>query len=441
MKIAKALSMVLAGLSFTTFLQAQEPAGDSTTPPIGEEALTEAAKALPSFGMGLEFGTVTINGTNYNTIHLQPDFAIGKFGVGLDLNFEFDGNGQFRVDDWTGWKNILAKFMYIRWGQKFDKPVYVKVGNIDDFTIGHGLIMYRYSNMLNYPATKTLGLAFDLDLGFLGFETMMGSLNFDVFGFRVFGRPLKNLGIPIIKTLEAGASLVMDVNPQALVDAATNLPSATNVYIYGGDLSAIIFDNAIIAMKTYFDFVAIDGAGTGEVLGVAGKVIKVIPYRFEIRLQQPRFLFTYFDAFYDSTRVFKYASLDTITNGQAGMYFSSGIGLFPDEKTGLDRLVWTLSIEDSFSDEIKPTLLMELTLTKELLKKFALKFTWMRQNIDTFAEIFQYQSEDSLLMLDLDYYISENLAITLNYKRTFEMGADGTLQPFTSTSISTKFSF
>lgn len=440
MKFAKAFILLIAGVMFSAKLYAQEETTDAAAEQLGQEALTEAASNLPSFGMGLEFGTVTINGTNYNTIHLQPDLKIGKFGIGLDVNFEFDANGRFRSEDWTGWQNILSKIMYLRWGQKFDKPVYVKIGNIDDFTIGHGLIMYRYSNMLNYPGTKTLGLAFDLDLGVFGMETMMGSLNFDVFGFRLLGRPLFNTKIPIVKSLEVGASLVMDVNPYALVDGLSNV-SATNVFVYGGDLSAIVFDNFAITMKTYFDFVAISGAGTGEVLGVAGKLIKAIPYRFEVRLTQPRFLFSYFDSFYDSMRTYKYALLDTVTNGAAGMYFSSGVGLFPDEKTQIDRLVWTLAVEDSFSDEVLPTLTMELTLDKALLKKIGAKFTWIRQNIYYFVDVFKWQDANSILMLDLDYYISENLAISLNYKRTFEVGADGVIQPFTSTSISTKFSF
>jgi hypothetical protein len=83
---------------------------------------------------------------------------------------------------------------------------------------------------------------------------------------------------------------------------------------------------------------------------------------------------------------------------------------------------------------------MELTLDKALLKKIGAKFTWIRQNIYYFVDVFKWEDANSILMLDLDYYISENLAITLNYKRTFEVGADGTIQPFTSTSISTKFS-
>lgn len=442
MKMVKALSIALSVFCFTTILQAQDMSS-TDTPQVDTSAVAqEVAANLPSFGMGLEFGTVTIDSVTYNTIHLQPDFHIGKFGVGLDLNFEFDGDFNLRKDDWTGWQNILAKIMYISWGSKFDKPVYAKIGNINDFTIGHGLIMYRYSNMLNYPASKNLGAAFDLDLGVFGLETMMGSLNFDVFGFRAFGRPLYNTKIPIVKSLEVGASLVMDVNPYALAGTATNsLPAATNVYVYGGDLSAIVLDNGLVTMKTYLDFIGISGFGSGEVLGVAGKIVKAVPYRFEVRYNQPHFMFTYFDQFYDATRATKLASLDAITNGYAGMYFSSGIGLFPDEKTKIDRLVWSLSVEDSFSDEILPTMTMDLILTKALLKKFALDFTFVRKNIYYFSDIFKSADEDMILMLNLQYYISDNLSLVVDYKRTFELAADGTVQPFTSTSISTKFSF
>lgn len=447
-----ALAVLLLG-SATGFAQDAEDLADEAMP-----SAEDVAKAIgPQLGFGMEFGNVTINGTNYNTVRLQPDLALGQFGIGLDLNFEFDADGKLRVESWQGWQNILAKIMYIRWGTKGSKPVYVKAGSIDDFTLGHGTIMYKYSNMLNYPAERNLGLALDLDFNFIGFESMMGSLDFDVFGFRLFARPLVNIGIPIVKTLEVGATVAFDLDYfSEITDLSffTN-QNTTDVYVYGADLGAIVFDNAIIDMLTYFDFVGINGKGTGEVLGVIGKIISVIPYRFELRLTQPKFEFAYFDQFYDADKAFtvsnestgvvsstsKYDSLDSITESYAGWLFSSGIGILPNEDTGEDQITWSLTIEDSFADVIKPKLTMELYLSETLLKKIGAKFTWIRQNIAEWADLIEYESEDSILMLELDYYVSENLAISIEYKRAFKVGSTGEIEPFTTTALDTKLTF
>jgi hypothetical protein len=421
------------------------------TYPLNAQATNDTAPAssegAPAFTTGLQFGSMMINGTNYNSIRLQPDFSIGKFGVGLDLNFEFDATGNFRTQEWSTWQSILSKILYIRWGQKAalnpaTDPVFVKIGSIADFTLGHGLAVYRYSNMLNYPDIKKMGLAFDMDLGYVGFESFVGNIfDWDLMGMRVFGRPLYNSGIPMLDTLMIGATWSADLDPKDPVPPAstpydfTDSPLSVPLSVYGFDASLIVLANPVIDMLTYVDFVGISGKGTGEFLGVIGKVISFIPYRFELRILQPKFVPNYFDTFYDGERANKYAMLDTITNGYGGWLFSSGVSLFED------KLVLTLQIEDSFGDTTKPILTAQLLVKKELLQKFAFKFAWIRQNIEKFGDIFSYVSVDSILLTDIEYYVTDTLAIVLNYKRTFKLDANGVPQEFVSTAISTKMAF
>ena len=52
------------------------------------------------FGMGLGVGSVTIDGMLYNQIALRPEINIGKIGIGLDLVFYIDNEGNIRQDDW-----------------------------------------------------------------------------------------------------------------------------------------------------------------------------------------------------------------------------------------------------------------------------------------------------------------------------------------------------
>lgn len=399
-----------------------------------------APKSKPEFGFGIQFGNVTINGTNYNQIRMQPDLDLGKFGIGLDLNLEFDANGQIRTEEWTSWQAILAKITYIRYGKKFEKPVYVKLGGIDDFTLGHGQIVYQYNNMLNYPNVKKLGLAFDLDLKFAGLESMVDNvLDWDILGLRVYGRPLINLGIPIIKSLEIGASYVADLDPQNQVSNISpylfsDNPASVKVGVWGLDLGAIILKNFAVEMLAYADFVAIEGKGTGEILGVAGKLISVIPYRLEVQFLQDRFITRYFDTFYDGNRAALYNSLDSVTNS-AGLLFSSGLSLLDD------KLAFLFTIRDAFTDDILPELQFDFKLSKDLLKKVGFTFSWYRKDIFYFTDIFKFEDVNSVMMTELQYMVSDNLALIINYKRTFELDSTGAVIPFTSTSISTKMSF
>jgi len=425
MKFLSALVMIL-GLSVGLF------AGETNAPAPGPKT---------DFGFGIEFGNVTINGVNYNQIRLQPDLNFGKFGVGLDLNIEFDAQGKIREEEWNSWQAILSKITYLRYGRKHEKPVYVKIGGIKDFTLGHGLIVYQYNNMLNYPSVKKMGLAFDMDLGVVGWESMIGNvLALNVLGIRAYARPLYNSSIPIIKTLEIGGTIAGDRDPQSSI--STNSPymtvHSTNpkpVTVWGGDIGMTILNILPISMLSYVDVIGISGKGTGEVLGVTGKIIKLIPYRLEVQILQKNFITRYFDSFYDANRAGLYQSLDAVTNGYAGMLFSSGLSLLDN------KLSFLFTIKDSFGDTTLPELQFDFILDKSLLKKVGFKFSWYKKNIFYFSDIFKFEDANSLMLTEFQYMVSDNLALILQYRRTFELDSNGNVVPFTSTSISTKMTF
>lgn len=396
----------------------------------------------PKFGMGFQFGAMAFNGTNYNSIRLQPDFGIGKFGIGLDINFEFDANGNFRFTEWNTWQAIVSKVLYVRWGVK-GEPFYIKVGSISDFNLGNGFIVKRYSNMLNYPSIKKLGVALDVDFGVFGFESMVENIFlFDILGLRAYVRPLTGTDMPLLNKLEIGATIVADLGTQNPVPPAdtpyhfTYAASNSTAVVYGVDVGLPIVDIPLIfSMRAYGEFAQILGKGTGEAAGLAGRIVTFIPYTLEARLLQPKFAPSYFDTYYDAARSTKYNSLDSITNSYAGWLFSSGLSLLED------KLIWSLQIEGAFGPAALPSLTMNLLLSKDVFKLFGGQFTWIRQNIGTFWDIFAFQNASSILMFTFDYYLSANVALSLNYKRTFSVDQNGAVQPFDSTTISTKLAF
>jgi hypothetical protein len=160
------------------------------------------------FRMGLAIGAVTLNNQLYNQIGIRPIFSIGKLGMALDLTLYIDEEGNIREDNWDSVNDIIEKFYYVRWGLKGD-PFYTKIGAIDNYRLGYGLLMNRYSNTIEYPTVIRTGM----ELGFqgerVGLELMSNN-------FKELGRPgglfAGRISFKLIGNLEIGASAVYDRN-------------------------------------------------------------------------------------------------------------------------------------------------------------------------------------------------------------------------------------
>jgi hypothetical protein len=416
-------------------------------------AATSSAASTNSgngLGMGMEFGSLTIDGIDYNTIRLQPDINLGFFGVGLDLNFEFDGDGNFRMTEWNSWQAIVSKIQYLRFGQKSDS-FYLKVGSISDFVLGNGMIVNGYNNALNEPAMRKLGLAWNMDFKYIGFQTMVGNLlALDVLGGRAYARPFVDLKIPFIDKVEFGATIAVDRDPQNPAPSAstpydflinpTNI--CTNVVVWGADITAPLLDIGIFSLKTYLDFAAIAGKGMGEVLGVSGRIISFIPYKLEINNLQKQFVPGYFDVFYDIDRSTKYDSLDSYSNSVFGGLFQSGVSLFND----MMSFLVTINMPDMTFVQ-KPYMIFTAKINHDLTKKVDLSFSLIQRNITSIGDLAAFMSTNTtantntVVQFNLTYYISDNVALTLNYQQTFQLDSSGTVEPYSSTVFNTKISF
>jgi len=113
--------------------------------------------------MGGAVGAVTLDGKVWNQIALRPVIPIWKFGVALDLVFYFDQDGNLHKEEWDfssskKIKNTLIdKIYYVRYGHPTD-PVYMKMGALDNVTLGYGILVNDYTNTLLYPDFRKVGL-------------------------------------------------------------------------------------------------------------------------------------------------------------------------------------------------------------------------------------------------------------------------------------------
>ena len=217
-----------------------------------DEALTELEQ--PDFlTSGLYGGGLTfINGDAYVRLQLQPDIPLGKVGIGLDLILLYNpyaegDEPQILAEDGEAWDSPstwLRLVRYVRYGRPYD-PFYVRFGELDYLTIGHGSIMSGYSNYDRRGLRLNLRNAESR----LGVETMMNDIgNPTIFGGRAFLRPFqREENNNFLTRFELGATYLTDINPN-LQEVGEDPLTAV-----GLDVGFPIFETSTFRLDLYDD--------------------------------------------------------------------------------------------------------------------------------------------------------------------------------------------
>ena len=144
----------------------------------GDQKNSETTPPKKPFAMGLGIGSSTIDGVLYNQISLRPEINFGKLGIGLDLMVYIDNEGNIREEEWDIQSDpslLLDKLLYIRYGTKID-PIWAKYGSIDNMTLGYGGLMQGYSNMMQFPTVRKVGVNTGFNYGPIGGELFFSNL-------------------------------------------------------------------------------------------------------------------------------------------------------------------------------------------------------------------------------------------------------------------------
>ncbi|WP_319477524.1 FecR family protein [Marispirochaeta aestuarii] len=213
-----------------------EPAAEpEPEPEISEPAEESAFMRYLSEHLGMEIGTVTIDGLTFSKFILQPAFNIGDFKLGLYLpiiyNTDlFDPEDWYKPDDNYEWsfgtdqdngsdaardalKDLVLKIRYIEYGDNRD-PFFLKAGNVNNVTLGHGIIMNRFANDTDFPAIRRVGLNTGFNADKWTIESVFNDLaEPEIMGGRIGYRPLGRT-LP----LGFGISSVTDIAPAADLD-------------------------------------------------------------------------------------------------------------------------------------------------------------------------------------------------------------------------------
>lgn len=341
--------------------------------------------------LGMEIGSVTIDGTTYSKAVIQPTINLGKFKLGLYLPVIYTSD-LFNPEDWykpegnNEWsfgtqkdeaglmlwqtapvdaaldaaKDLALKIRFLEIGRQLEDPFFLKVGNLKTLTVGHGLIMRNYANDGDFPAVRRIGLNIGVDAKVAGFEALVDDLPIpEIYGGRIYFRPIGPVAI--------GLSGVVDTNPDADLSSAQSAAAGNPMFVSAGlDLDLPIITSELLALRFFadaaatipwlqdpvgsrkagaqIDFLYADGdvRNWGAAAGLITR-IAMIDFRLEYRYFTGIFKPSFYDGTYDRKRseyVLEYASyLDDATFPSTptvmGVYGEGGFSFLKD-KLSLD---------------------------------------------------------------------------------------------------------
>ena len=138
-------------------------------------SVKDQAPPKKPFNMGLAVGSATINDTIYNQVALRPELSFGKLGIGFDLVMYIDNEGNIRKDEWDEPSDFVDKILYLRWGQKSD-PFWLMWGSLNNVTLGYGGLLNGYSNMMEFPSVRKVGINTGFTFGKFGTEVFLSNM-------------------------------------------------------------------------------------------------------------------------------------------------------------------------------------------------------------------------------------------------------------------------
>ncbi len=358
-----------------------EPATDE--PGAGDQFFGRLAQMT-----GMQVGSVTINGETYAQAVFQPRVSLGKLSAGFYLPITytenlFDPGDWYRPggnDEWSfgtdqDWSadplaalgdvatDLALKIKYLEYGDREADRFFVKVGNLNNFTLGQGLLMQNYANDVDFPVVRRVGFQMGADFTSWGFEAMVNDFT-DPFitGGRLFFRPAPEVlpvaigftgitdlspGTDIATTDELGAEITDNAEAYAVdplflnvgVDLSIpvlrrDLLSLTTFAEAGGMIPYLREEGTTEGLTSGLQTDALVDLNTGEVqnfgwiAGIRGKAL-IIDYRLEFRSFDGTFRPAFYDSNYDRLRA--QHALDTVSylrNPNADEYQSTTMGVF-----------------------------------------------------------------------------------------------------------------
>lgn len=403
------------------------------------------------------FGATVIDDEVFIGLRIQPDLAIGKFGIGLDIPILFSpDSGSLRTDEFEDGVGFLRVIRYARYGQKRSDPFYARVGDISGTTLGFGFGLYQYSNVGSFEK-RPIGLEFDVNVlnGAYGLEGLYSDFSeAGVIGARPYVRPFLAAGadIPVLKNFEIGAfyfadrsggpATVPDPEGDCFFGGPANIPvppcqrvidDIGTVSMIGGDVGLPIglgnffqvVPYASVAQFSVDEALPFEG-GTGTALGVNMRLqliadLASVSAKLERRFFSEHFVGSYFDATYEANKlggtlpILQLASSDGEDATVGALY-----GHIIDKVTLGGTLLLPNEIQrDAVTGEVINGAFLRLeALAPDLIPKINAAAVYNRRFIEDLGDAILLD-ERSTMQARLGYQVNRFMTAGVDYRWTF----------------------
>ncbi len=400
-----------------------------------------------SFDWNIETGAFNriVEDESYMVLSLKPEIKISKFYASLDLEFSFDEDGKFKERDWDTWRAVVEKIAFIGYGKPRDELVFFRFGLLDDVSLGYGILVNHFRNDIYYPEIKKMGFFGGYDIGYNGLTFFMeDTLDIDLFGGRVFFRPLYGLKKELpdfIKNFQVGFSFVMDRDPydQDTSDGdkvlAKDSSESETTKAFAIDIGFPLLKNNVIKLDNYVQYGDLVDMGAGVGYGFKGYLIEIIEYKAEVNYSWDGFIPQYFSSFY--------AIRDIRKNQKAvAMSADNGFGYLIGIYSTFFKEQFKIGAEFSDNEKQKPQFNFYTYLEPNLLGGGFLKLNYQRKEIDGFVDAFDFTRTkgNTLLQVEAGYKITENALVSILYVKNYQE-INGVVHESSLTEIQTKILF
>jgi hypothetical protein len=438
------LIVIVGFMSFNTQVASQEK--------IEEKQMGPSEKNLNMFA---EFGSIVIGGKTWTRISARPEIVVWKIGIGLDIELLIDENNNIRKEDWDDWGDVPRKIMFVRYGSKDDR-FYGRIGSISNAVLGHGFIVDNYSNAVQYPEIKRIGLDIGINTDLFELELLLADLTgYDKIvddenqkpdliydpttqrwqikpktkvikdqvkfgGVRFAICPLSKINIPVIKSIKLGATLCADLN-------VPSQKEEKKVVVYGADVELPIFKNLLF----YGDFAMFKDYGKGLVFpGLELRFLSNGRFKLEYRNIDGNFIPGYFDSPYNIQRSTKLSFLESAKAESKKGWFSS----LTYTLLNLANLKATF---EEYSGENNGKFKAEISIVKGFIPQISEALvSYQRVGFDL-KDFYRFKDENALIEAKLAYQVSGPMEVVLIYRQHFD--TEG--KPIKSTSVLTRVAF
>ncbi|MBU0899197.1 FecR family protein [bacterium] len=367
-----------------------------------------------------EYGTEVIDGKLYQRISFQPEFCLGKVGVGLDGFILIDKDNKIRKEDWDEASDILEKVIYVRYGQPRE-PFYIRLGGISNVTLGHGMIMNKYSNLIKYPNVRKKGVELGINSRMLGLEGIVDDLNkTNIYGIRAYARPLVDRKtLFLLNKVTFGGTYCVDRDPKG---------DNKELVIKGLDVELPLKEGKILNVILYADVAEIKDHGKGSAIPGLLINLPMAMFKAEYRTMDQDFIPGYFNYLYDLERDTKKDTLQSSNKAKKGVYaeFSSNI---------FDFVSMSAYYEDY--NETNPNLSAKVKLLKKIVPQITLAEASYFQDDVTRLKL---KTEKTYIEWKVGYSLSGPVSLVYVYTQTYKK-ENGELKPVRNIALSTRVDF